>query len=492
MRFSEEFAIVARADGDDWFDAEVTEDTPLYVDPFLVFEDDDPSWVSGHDDVVAFFDLALAYVNKAEGRTDSGHWRKAERMLMFPEPKEFALGLSMGHPEGAGTGAEFAFRMADALDVLRRNQIDTLRYVDALVLFCEGMGVDRISDALCNILKPKFIKYTQEVAARHSIATGQVPVKHIDWSRTTGRWHDGTLALPESPAFRGGVLLCPKRFLKDIPRVTADGFWTWAETREAEVLRDDLNYDLAESLTQARKKAEGRRVARARPDLAFAFLDETAAANHEPYDVAADPNLLVGWAEVGRAAAAARQAALGQPANEETFLDWVRALMLEFKHAVEETDLWSVLWDDKLRQHRQEKIVQAVASTMWAAQCKAAGVDLSREVNIGRGPVDFKFSDGWQRRALTEVKLIKSTQFFSGASKQLPQYLKSESVRGGFYLAVGFTDRDFDDDRLQRVVDTCQSLSRQKDIKIEAIFVDARHDNKPSASKIKDDDRRRD
>jgi hypothetical protein len=40
MRFTEYFA-VERDHNDDWFDCELSTDTPLYVDPFLVFEDED-------------------------------------------------------------------------------------------------------------------------------------------------------------------------------------------------------------------------------------------------------------------------------------------------------------------------------------------------------------------------------------------------------------------------------------------------------------------
>jgi hypothetical protein len=58
---------------------------------------------------------------------------------------------------------------------------------------------------------------------------------------------------PVSPVFSGGVLLTPQRFLKDIPRVTPDGFWSWAEQNENETLRFDLNYDLAESLSRREK-----------------------------------------------------------------------------------------------------------------------------------------------------------------------------------------------------------------------------------------------
>ena len=58
---------------------------------------------------------------------------------------------------------------------------------------------------------------------------------------------------PVSPVFSGGVLLTHQRFLKDIPRVTPDGFCSWTEQNENETLRFDLNYDLAESLSRREK-----------------------------------------------------------------------------------------------------------------------------------------------------------------------------------------------------------------------------------------------
>lgn len=483
MRFTDHYGVGSRQQDDDWFDLEVTEDTPLYVDPFLVFEDDDPFWAGCHADVVDFFGLALRFVKLAQGDTRSAHWRKAERMLLFPEPKEFALGLSMGHPEGSGTADDFAVRMAEALDLLRRDDLETVRYVEAFILFCDGLGVDRISDIFCNITKARFIDYTRRIVQRHGIDRQNVRVRHTDWSRQSGRWNDGNVALPESPVFRGGVLLCPERFLKDIPRVTPDGFWSWAENNEARTLREDLNYDLSLSLTQAERAQRGRQVARSRPSIALAYVEEKAAQDLVPYDVQADPKLLVGWAEVGRDAAAANEEALKQPAEEDGFYEWVGDLMNEFKHAVEQTDLWRALWNDELTRPRQEKIVQAIASTMWAARCSAAGVDLSREVDIGRGPVDFKFSAGWDKRALTEIKLIKSTHFFTGASKQLPQYLRSEKIEGGYYVCVGFSGQDFNPERLDKVKATCEALTKAKGRRITPIFVDARCDNKPSASK---------
>lgn len=484
MRFTEHFGFV-RTESDDWFDLELSVDTPLYIDPMLVFEDDDPFWSESRQEVTDFFLIAAEYIRRADGDSSSVHWAKAERMLVFPEPKELALGLSLGHPEGAGTGLDFARKMASALDLLRDRKVNDIHYVELFVLFCDGLGVDRISDIFCNIAKSRFIEYTRTVALRGGVALSEVAVRHEKWSRKSGTWHDGRLTLPASPSMANtGVLLTPERFLKDIPRVTPAGFWTWAENNVAATLRDDLNYTIGEAFDEATKSQRGRELARTSPDIAVQYVEAKAGEHLIPYDVTDDPDLLVGWAEVGRAAALAAPRLLA-PNTVDDFRAFVKDQLVEsFRQQVEESDLWRAFWDDSQVIPRQEKIVQAVANAMWVAQCKAADVDISREANIGRGPVDFKFSRGWRLRALVEVKLIGSTKLFQGASKQLPQYLKSEQIALGYYLCVGMTDADFEQKRLERIAETCESLSSQASAEIVPVYVDARPSTKKSASTL--------
>jgi hypothetical protein len=76
VRFTEQFD-VKRPDDADWFDLNVEMDTPLYVDPFLIFEDEDGIWNGAHDPIVDFFDGALDLLRRADGHSNSAHWLKA-------------------------------------------------------------------------------------------------------------------------------------------------------------------------------------------------------------------------------------------------------------------------------------------------------------------------------------------------------------------------------------------------------------------------------
>jgi hypothetical protein len=190
------------------------------------------------------------------------------------------------------------------------------------------------------------------------------------------------------------------------------------------------------------------------------------------------------WAAAARTVARAEaitSAPVGQP-SPEGFRDWVGTLVDRFQHAVENTDLWRVLWDDKLVKPRNELIVHASAAAMWNSLCELADIDMSREPDAGRGPVDFKFSAGWHRRALIEVKLLSSSKLLQGADAQLPQYLASEQVSCAYYVCVGFTDRDFRPERLALVTGTCAAYEARTGCAVIPRFIDARP--KPSASRL--------
>ena len=57
-----------------------------------------------------------------------------------------------------------------------------------------------------------------------------------------------------------------------------------------------------------------------------------------------------------------------------------------------------------------------------------SGIELDREVELGRGPVDFKASSGTSARLLIEVKKLHNGRFWNGLRYQLPSYLQSDNI----------------------------------------------------------------
>jgi hypothetical protein len=102
--------------------------------------------------------------------------------------------------------------------------------------------------------------------------------------------------------------------------------------------------------------------------------------------------------------------------------------------------------------------------------------DISREVNDGRGPVDFKVSRGAGDKTLVEFKLASNSQLRKNLEKQLEIYQKASDAQTGFKVIIYFSLKELvkvEKILLELGLDHCDQI----------YLVDARNDNKPSGSK---------
>jgi hypothetical protein len=82
-----------------------------------------------------------------------------------------------------------------------------------------------------------------------------------------------------------------------------------------------------------------------------------------------------------------------------------------FTHFIEEEGGWRLLWNDGYYDEKPEEAAQLLFKGIAQSYCESNGIVLDREVELGRGPVDFKFSNGFERRALLEVKKLRNGRF---------------------------------------------------------------------------------
>jgi hypothetical protein len=97
-------------------------------------------------------------------------------------------------------------------------------------------------------------------------------------------------------------------------------------------------------------------------------------------------------------------------------------------------------------------------------------------VNNGRGPVDFKISRGAADASLVEFKLGSNTQLKGNLEKQVEIYQNASRAAAALKVITYFSETE--QLRVQRILRELK-IERHPDI----VLIDARADNKPSASK---------
>ena len=237
-----------------------------------------------------------------------------------------------------------------------------------------------------------------------------------------------------------------------------------------------MNFDLARNVPRQIKA----RLARRHISVVEAYLHDLEQDKHEPYPVNSDPKMLVNWYETG-AGILDRQTFNFVPSSPMEFAFFIEQIIGTFRQSIEEQDAWQLLWYKSTP--RSERVVQALFRSVVIHYCRSHGIDLSGESNAGRGPVDFKFSQGWNARAITEMKLMRNSGFWNGILQQTPQYARSEEVKCAFFVAVAYTDDEMAPSRLQKVEQAAQMVSNANHISVRTVIIDARR--KVSASKLK-------
>lgn len=474
---------ISRTSADDWFDPKLHTDTDLFVDPFLMFDETAKPWSEVHERLIEFFNTAMEHVAASKGRETSVRWQRAAAMLSFPEPPEFCLGYGVKTIFGSGSAEGLGRDMLKAASDAIRAGLTNIDDFGELMLFGEGFGADRISDMVCNVVKDDLARYTQEIAQRHGVPLESFRLPHQGFDFRRDRWVRRTVDLPLNPCWdrRTPVLLVPDRFLDELPKMEDGAFWDWVYKNQNEQLRKDLGYDLTGNL----KRKQIIELAKRRPTLRWKYGKQYVAAAKanppKPYDFNADPAFKVTPLKTSQEVSA--KADLTPPEHEAEFCTFVGSLATEFKKAVENRGIWKSFWSGAVP-HNESRAQDMFHLTVLRS-CQDRDIDVSPEVNAGQGPVDFKFSTGWVKRAVVELKFARSSSFWDNLEKQVEAYQKAEGISCGYIIIVQHETAHCAPDFLKRVNDVVTKVATKAGWHYEAVFVDVRP--KDSASKLKRD-----
>src|SRR6266566_3399557 len=148
------------------FNISLVTDLPLFIDPFLLFNSENPQYRKLHDGIIKY----LRFL-KDKSLTQSMDSGALKAWYTFREVEQNWLGFSAIGNRGSGLGTNFAQALNQNLikvfDTPDQKQVTKGSHLEKLCLIKDGVGRDNISDFTTNLIKGFLLEYTQTFARQH-------------------------------------------------------------------------------------------------------------------------------------------------------------------------------------------------------------------------------------------------------------------------------------------------------------------------------------
>lgn len=465
------------------FNISLVTDLPLFIDPFLLFYSEKEEYQRLHDEMIDY----LRFLRR---KSESGNVTSAllKSWYYFSEVKQNWLGFCESANTGRGLGKDFAHALNQNLVLVFSNfgqeRVTRGSHLEKLCLIRSGVGRDMISDFTTNLIKDFLCRYTETFAEQYIDPSlkKNIAVDRALFDYRLERWMPQRYTLP---VFEDDfVILTPRDILtkdetwishadmvnnfEEIPnaidndelRAQINNYFYFMIPKEREPTKDD--YERAISATLANY-----------PELIDYYIKQKEengdqARSVSSLKVANSYRLYV--RQFGELAFLLNKHTqfyqIPGTTKEET-----REKIEFFKDVIENKGGHRIFYinGDPIR---RETDIHILFRLTWLYTPS----DISREVNDGRGPADFKITRGAYDKTLVEFKLASNPQLKRNLLKQLDIYKKASDAETGYKVIVFFSEQDLD--RVEKIL---KELEIERDANI--YLIDARIDNKPSGSK---------
>lgn len=460
-------------------------DLPLFVDPFLLFNSEKPEYQQIHSNIISYLlflqEQAEKYPNPPSGMLTTWY--------QFSEIKQTWLGFSLEGNSGRGLGHDFAVNIHRGLQTIFKDfgkeTITRSSHLEKLCLISPLVGRDKISDFTTNFTKKYLLEYTETFAATY-LEPKQCQrffVPRVEFCADTHTWKSKEYTLP---CYEGDyVLLTPRDMLTRDDTFINRGdmigsLQSIAPSVEDAELRFALNQYLCDILP--RKKKEMNRTEKEQaatgliaeyPEIIDYYIkykeDNEEKATSISKQVVQEVKQLFNCQLQELASLLYTRTGFYASAGNSYNEAYARVMFL--KTVIEYMDGYRIFYING-KPLRRENDLQIMYRLVWYA----TEFDVNREVNNGRGPVDFKVSKGSRDATLVEFKLASNSKLKKNLSNQVELYKAASRADRAIKVILYFTKDEYD-----RVNGILNDLGLQGCPDI--ILIDAT-DNKPSASNV--------
>ena len=466
--FSQHFKIDTKIlEKEDIFDPILNLDTLLFIDPLLL-EKSKHKMIKDQSatQLKKFYNSIISLL---EISTCKGDFAYNSAFNLFPEKEVDGTFLGYGTSSSTGRGISKINReriIETASEIIKTGVKDPELFI-ILPLFNKGIGADTISDITTSAIKKSLFDFTAQYARKLKIKTIKYSIDGEDFDIIKNPLRTRT-----SPIF-----LLPCDILRKLPFAAS-----WDEIEEAAHKNNELRAKfnryigmLFKAKTKKQRHQQFASLMKNKEGIKTLF-EIIKKSKVNPYDFESDKECIMFIRHVSGLIAnnSLNLQSINNDIND--LKNIVITIIKRFKFLIEEKGMNSLLWKDK-KQPNKEITAQLLFHTVADSYCRANDIDINPEMQVGVGNVDFKFSQGFSKKIIVEIKLSTNHNIINGFTTQLQLYKKSEETLLGYYIVINVGGMGDKLNKLKKIYkDDQNKLS-------EIFYIDALH--KPSASKRK-------
>jgi len=469
------------------FNISLVTDLPLFIDPFLLWNSKKKEYKVLHDHMIEY--LRFLKEKSKEHNIKSG---LLQAWFKFPEVEQNWLGFSVSGNRGRGLGNSFAVSLYENLGTIfstfGKENVTKGSHLEKLCLIKDGVGRDNISDFTTNLIKEYLLNYTEIFANKYlnKKYLKSVIVEKVRFNNKTLTWESDKYTLPFYK--NDYVLLTPKDIL------TKDDTWinrgdlnaTYSNIDELpnaisnQQLRAQVEQYILSQLpekeedvtTEDRNKAVLKAIHEF-PELIDIYIRSKENNASQATDISSEKvrnSDILYVRQFGQLVREMSEKTDFYKYGKNTYEEAIRRLQY-LKDFIENKGGYRLLYSNN-NSIKHERDIHLLYRLAWYATPS----DVSMEVNDGMGPADSKVSRGSKDKTIVEFKLATNSQLKRNLVHQTEIYQKASDANNSIKVILYFSEEQH-----VKVVNILKSLKMDNNKNI--ILIDARRDNKVSASK---------
>ncbi|MGN6402328.1 MAG: hypothetical protein ACTHMD_17850 [Flavisolibacter sp.] len=469
------------------FNVSLINDLPLFIDPFLLFGNKKTEYQKLHESILKY----LSFL-KSKSEVGISELSQIKSWYLFSEVKQNWFGYSKVGNGGSGLGEKFGKAMSSSMhivfDDLGKEKITQSSHLEKAGLFEIGVGKDNISDFTTNLTKEYLLEYTEEFATKYIDPSfiKRVKVDKVYFDYELERWMPKEFTLPY--IFNDFVILTPKDILtKDDNWINSNDlrgdFSRICNSIPNDQLRNEIFNYFKKRLPKPPKKKKNtqkeitlavQETIMQYPEIIKWYIKQKEENKEGAKSISKQKVKEVETIFIHQLAQfvekLSEKTGFYKIAADSTYEQAMQRVNY-LKHVVENNDGYRLFYIDGKPIKREEDL-QIIYRLTWYA----TDLDVNREVNNGRGPVDYTVSKGSKDKTLVEFKLASNSKLKQNLANQVAVYEKANQTVKSIKVILYF-----DNTELKKVNKILKELKIESSLSV--VLIDA--GRKASASNVK-------